>query len=126
MALKQINASENFKERLMKKNSKKGTDGETGAIPSGKTEGTVTEKGRGDLTADGLDKDALELALKAMKKKTRTMQRSIKLDAKVNQWLDNVKQYQKNELGIVRPCLDDLMYDAIVEYLARHYEELEP
>lgn len=63
---------------------------------------------------------------KELKKKTRTMQRSLKLDKHVNDWLDNVKKYQKETLGIVRPCLDDLMYDAITEYLSNHYMELEP
>lgn len=97
--------------------------GETTAKPWG------TVAGGGAATAVngmGLDEDALALAMKMMKKKSRVYQRSIKLDEKINRWLDNVKRYQKEDLGIARPCLDDLMYEAIVEFLKRHYEELEP
>ena len=60
------------------------------------------------------------------KQMNRTIARSMKIDAHTEAWLTKVKEYRKKELGEVRPCLDDLYFDALQEYLHKHYDALEP
>lgn len=76
---------------------------------------------------DELDQELVERRVRQlMSKKQRTLQRSLKIDKRMAMWLNNVKDYQRDVEGIPRPCLDDLMYDAILEYLNNHFKEMEP
>lgn len=74
-----------------------------------------------------IDEEIVEKRVRQlMSKKNRTLQRSLRIDRNLADWLNNVKDYQREVEGIPRPCLDDIMYDAITEYLRNHYSEMEP
>lgn len=80
------------------------------------------EKRQADLEEELIERRVRQL----MTKKNRKLQRSLKIDKRMADWLDNVKKYQRDVEGIPRPCIDDLMYDAIAEYLENHFKDMEP
>lgn len=73
-------------------------------------------------------REAMEKRMRTLidKQMNRTIQRSLHIDAHTEQWLINVKEYKKKELGEIRPCLDDLYYEALLLFLKSKYDFLEP
>lgn len=122
MAIKQKNSFSEAIQNRMAQNREQEENPKTESVSA------KSSKSNSKVTVDVSEQEAqIRLRIeKELKKKLRTQQRSCKLEDHIINWLDNVKKHQKEQLGITRPCLDDLMHDAIEEYLKNHYEELEP